>query len=196
MRIRLNPLKVQLRNKLPGVTAYSLYPLLLTFLLLCCMNLFAEDMNRYHLAPDDKISITVFGEPDLSLNKVRIATNGTISVPLIGQIKVAGLTALQVEQKVTTLLADGYLKKPGVNVSIDEYRLFYITGEVKKPGGYSYRDGLTVHKAVTLAGGFSERANKNKITITHEGSNKVVNRVRLTDRIRPGDVIAVKESFF
>ncbi|MGD8914101.1 MAG: SLBB domain-containing protein, partial [Candidatus Thiodiazotropha sp.] len=70
------------------------------------------------------------------------------------------------------------------------------TGEVKNPGGYGYRDGLTVHKAVSLAGGFSERANKNKISITHEDSNDEVEGVKLNDQVRPGDVINVKESFF
>ena len=196
MKTLYNTFKSHLSSRLPGTIPHSYYPLLLVFLLLSCMNLLAEDLGNYHLAPDDQISITVFGEPDLSLDKVRIATNGTISVPLIGQIKVTGLTALEVEKKVSALLADGYLKKPGVTVSIAEYRLFYITGEVRKPGGYSYRDGLTVHKAVTLAGGFSERADRGKISITHEGNTKMVKRARLTDRIYPGDVIIVKESFF
>ncbi len=196
MKILYYTFKRYLNSRLPVATPHSFYPLLLAFLLLSCMNLLAQDLDNYHLAPDDQISITVFGEPDLSLEKVRIATNGTISVPLIGQIKVTGLTALEVEKRVSALLADGYLKKPGVTVSIAEYRLFYITGEVRNPGGYGFRDGLTVHKAVTLAGGFSERADKGKITITHEGSTDVVKRARLTDRIYPGDVIIVKESFF
>jgi polysaccharide export outer membrane protein len=170
--------------------------LFLVYLTLYSFCLFAGELTNYRLAADDRVSITVFGEPDLSLEKVRIATNGTISIPLIGQIKVTGLTASQVEKKVAALLADGYLKKPGVTVSIAEYRLFYITGEVKNPGGYGYRDGLTVHKAVSLAGGFSERANKNKISITHEDSNDEVEGVKLNDQVRPGDVINVKESFF
>ena len=178
-----------------GASLYSLYPLLLC-LLLNTAHLSAEGLNSYRLAADDIISIIVFGEPNLNLDNVRIATNGTVSMPLIGQIKVTGLTAEEVETEVSALLADGYLKKPEVTVSITEYRLFYITGEVKRPGGYSYRDGLTVHKAVSLAGGFSERANKSKISITHDGSTKVVNQVKLTDRIRPGDVITIKESFF
>ncbi len=182
-------------DKRSGGSLVALYLLLLS-LLLNTTHLFAEELDSYRLAADDIISITVFDEPDLSLSKVRIATNGTISMPLIGQINVTGLTAVEVEAAASALLADGYLKKPEVTVSIIEYRLFYITGEVKKPGGYSYRDGLTVHKAVSLAGGFSERANQEKISITHDGSTKVVNRVKLTDRIRPGDVITIKESFF
>lgn len=182
-------------DKRSGASLVALCLLLLS-LMLHTAHLSAEELDSYRLAADDIISITVFDEPDLSLSKVRIATNGTISMPLIGQLNVTGLTAVEVEAAASALLADGYLKKPEVTVSIIEYRLFYITGEVKKPGGYSYRDGLTVHKAVSLAGGFSERADQEKISITHDGSIKVVNRVKLTDRIRPGDVITIKESFF
>ncbi len=150
----------------------------------------------YRLAPDDQITVIVFGEPDLSLERVRIAPDGSISMPLIGQVKVAGLTASEAAKRITELLKDGYLKKPAVTVSVAEYRLFYVTGEVKRPGGYSYRDGLTVQKAVSLAGGFSERAARNKISITHEGSKKPIKGVKLTDPVRPGDVINVQESFF
>jgi len=154
-------------------------------------------IENYRLAADDTISMAVYNEPDLSLSNTRIATNGTIAIPLIGQIKVAGLTITEIENKVTALFADGYLKKPALTVSIEEYRPFYINGEVKKPGGYSYRDGLTVHKAVTLAGGFSERAAKNGISLLHENSAEgEAKKVKLSDPIRPGDIITVNESFF
>lgn len=155
------------------------------------------DLEHYRLAAGDTVSITVYNEPDLSLKKTRVATNGTIAVPLLGQIKVSDLTIAEVESELSTLFADGYLKTPAIAVTIDEYRLFYINGEVKKPGGYSYRDGLTVHKAVTLAGGFTERAAKGSITLIHEKEpKKSSKRVKLTEHIRPGDIITIKESFF
>jgi polysaccharide biosynthesis/export protein VpsN len=154
-------------------------------------------LERYRLSADDTIAIAVYNEPDLSLAKIRIATNGTIAIALLGQIKVSGLTIGEIETKITTLFADGYLKNPAITVSIVEYRPFYVNGEVKKPGGYSYRDGLTVHKAVTLAGGFSERASRDNIIILPEDSaENAAIRVKLSDRIRPGDIITVKESFF
>jgi len=156
----------------------------------------AEELNDYRFAPDDQISITVFGEPDLSQPKVRIPSNGSISIPLIGQVHIQNLTTAEVENKLTQLLADGYLKKPAITVSIVEYRLFYINGEVKNPGGYSYRDGLTIERAVALAGGFSERASKNNITITRDKDSAKTNKVQLNTPIKPGDVITVKESFF
>jgi len=156
----------------------------------------ASNLNSYRFAADDKVSIIVFGEPDLSLATVRIATNGSVSIPLIGQVDIQGLTADEVEKKLTLLFSEGYLKKPAITVSIVEYRQFYINGEVKKPGGYSFRDGLTVEKAVTLAGGFSERAAKGKITIVHEKNIAKAIPVKLTDSVKPGDIITVGESFF
>lgn len=170
--------------------------LFITILFFFCSNVNADDKNGYTLSPDDEISITVFGEPDLSLTKTRIATNGTVSVPLLGQIQIQGLTTAQTEEKLEQLFAAGYLIKPAVTVSITEYRQFYVNGEVKKPGGYSYREGLTVEIAITLAGGFSERASKNKITLAHEENKGNATRVELTTPIRPGDVITVEESFF
>jgi len=156
----------------------------------------ADDTNHYRFSADDRISITVFGEPDLSLAKIRIATDGTISVPLIGRVRIQGLTAAEIEMELARLFANDYLKKPLITVSIVEYRQFYINGEVKKPGGYSFRDGLTVERAIALAGGFSERASKSKITIAREKNTGKAMRAELTTPIKPGDIITVKESFF
>jgi len=170
--------------------------LLLTAFLGYYGNTQANNLDSYRFSADDQISITVFGEPDLSLAKARIATNGTISIPLIGQVQVQGSTSVEIEEKLIKLFADGYLKKPVITVSIVEYRQFYINGEVKKPGGYSYRDGLTVEKAIALAGGFSERASKGKITIVHEKDEDKITHIELTTPIKPGDIITVEESFF
>lgn len=152
--------------------------------------------QAYQLAPDDIVSITVFGEPDLSVEKARVTTDGRLSLPLLGQVPVAGLSAAQLEVEITRRLADGYLNNPDVTVAITEYRLFYVNGEVKRPGGYSYLDGLTVHKAVTLAGGFSERASTEKITLIHEDQPNKPKAVGLHERLRPGDILTVGESFF
>ena len=123
--------------------------------------------------------------------------DGTISYPLLGAIQVRGLNAPELQALITEKLADGYLKKPNVNVSIDTYRMFFIKGEVKNPGGYSYQDGLTVEKAVALAGGFTERASESAITLVREGGNNPAkDKVRIDARVRPGDIITIGESFF
>ena len=155
-----------------------------------------EVETNYEIGTDDTLQITVFNEPDLSLAEVRIGSSGTISMPLLGQVEVSGLTVQEIESKLTSLLLDGYLKKPKISVGILEYRPFYINGEVENPGSYSYRRGLTVEKAITLAGGFTNRADRKQIELVTEKNKDVTKIVGLKASIQPGDVITVNESFF
>ncbi|GFD95568.1 hypothetical protein KUL156_10850 [Alteromonas sp. KUL156] len=155
-----------------------------------------EVETNYEISTDDTLQVTVFNEPDLSLGEVRIGTNGTISMPLLGQVEVSGLTVQEIEAKLTLLLLDGYLKKPKVSVGILEYRPFYINGEVENPGSYAYRRGLTVEKAITLAGGFTNRADRKQIELVAEKNKDITKVVGLKASIQPGDVITVNESFF
>lgn len=157
---------------------------------------YSQELSQYRLGADDEISVNVFNEPDLSLAKTRIAANGSISMPLIGQVQVKGLTIDEVEAKITALYLGDYLKKPDVTVAIVEYRQFYVNGEVNKPGGYSYREGMTIQRAVSLAGGFTERAARNKIKLMRENNAQNVINVDLNTPVLPGDVITVEESFF
>jgi len=153
--------------------------------------------GEYRIAPGDLISITVFGEEDLSLKQVRVATNGVVSFPLLGEVEVENYTARELEIRLTNLLRDGYLKKPKVTVSVLESRPFYMQGEVKRPGSYKYQEGLTVEKAIALAGGFGARASKRKITLSRDGDAGTERfRVKLNTPIEPGDVITVGQSLF
>jgi polysaccharide export outer membrane protein len=158
--------------------------------------LFAQDIEDYRLATDDEISVTVFNEPDLNIREVRISANGTISMPLLGQVDIASLTVAEVEEKLTNLFLDGYLKKPKLTVTITEYRPFYISGEVRRPGSYPYRKGLTIEKAITIAGGLTERASKSAISLTNEENGRNLEEAKYSDSVRPGDVINISESFF
>jgi protein involved in polysaccharide export with SLBB domain len=155
-----------------------------------------DDANSYRLSSDDEISITVFNEPDMSIVKIKVSTNGSISMPLLGQVTVKGLTVTELEKTLSIRLLDGYLKKPNVTVSITEYRPFYISGEVEKPGSYPYRKDLTIEKAIALAGGFTERASKSTITLVAEQATRNVSSALLNNAVKPGDVITVRESFF
>lgn len=152
--------------------------------------------ENYTVSTDDTIQITIFDEPDLSLASVRIGASGTISMPLIGQITVLGLSISDIEALLISEYLDGFLKKPKISVTILEYRPFYINGEVENPGSYSYRRGLTIEKAVTLAGGFTKRASRSKIELVRETDKNSVINVDLRERVKPGDVITVNESFF
>jgi len=156
----------------------------------------AAEKQRYSLGPGDLLSINVFGEDDLSLKEIRVGTNGTISFPLLGEVSVRSMSVRELENALIRQLKDGYLKKPVITVSVIEYRLFYINGEVNKPGGYNFVEGLTIQKAVALAGGFTERASKDKITIETEAAPGKIKKVGLNNAVNPGDVITIDESFF
>ncbi|WP_245600975.1 polysaccharide biosynthesis/export family protein [Marinobacterium jannaschii] len=153
-------------------------------------------MSDYPLGSGDLLSIKVFGEEDLSL-EVRLSDAGTISYPFLGELRVTGLSTGQLSLLIRDQLADGYLVRPNVNVTVLEYRQFFINGEVEKPGGYPFQPGLSLQKAVALAGGFTERASKSKVYVIHDGDEgRPPLRLRLTDSIRPGDIITIEESFF
>jgi polysaccharide biosynthesis/export protein VpsN len=172
------------------------YGFLLAAVIGVCLLSGASFADGYRVAPEDVLKVTVFDEPDLSLDEARIGSDGVIAMPLIGDVKVAGLTTEQIARRIERRLADGYLKKPRVSVAINEYRQFYVHGEVEKPGGYSYQDGLTVQRAIVLAGGFTERASESKITLAREGEPDRALSVGLDEKVHPGDVISVGESFF
>lgn len=174
--------------------------------LLCCfavVSLCTAEVTQYRLGAGDLIEISVYDEPDLSL-KVRIGLSGKISFPLLGDVEVAGLSPKDVELHLLERLKGPYLVDPSVTVSIVEYRPFYVTGEVEKPGSYAFHPGLTVDKAISVAGGFTERASKGKIYVIHDGargtaaseSKKRRKSVKLYDVVQPGDVITVEQSFF
>ncbi|SFG91868.1 polysaccharide biosynthesis/export family protein [Neptunomonas qingdaonensis] len=156
-----------------------------------------DGFSDYRLGAGDLLGIQVFGEDDLSV-EVRMSDAGTISYPFLGELRVQGMTIGALSELITNQLLDGYLVNPSVNITVLEYREFYIDGAVKKPGAYPYQPGLTLQRAVSLAGGFTERASSSKFYISHEGStsnNKSV-RAKLGSPVAPGDVINIEESFF
>ena len=160
-------------------------------------NQLPQSNTEYHIDTGDSVSVAVYQEPDLSIKDAKVSADGTIAFPLLGDLQVAGLSSRQLQKLVTERLADGYLKSPSVTVSIDSHRLYYIKGEVNSPGGYSFVDGLTVEKAVALAGGFSERAAEQDITLVRESQpDQPLKTVSPATAISPGDVITVGESFF
>jgi polysaccharide export outer membrane protein len=154
-------------------------------------------LSRYRLGSGDVISISVLGEDDLRREKVRLTDAGTIQYPVLGEIRVKGMTIGDLEQRITSGLKGRYLVNPKVTVSIDEYRPFFINGEVYRPGGYPYVPGLTVLKAVTIGGGFKDRASKNKMYVIRDSDAKQERRkVELNTAIYPGDILTIEESFF
>jgi polysaccharide export outer membrane protein len=157
----------------------------------------ASVLSTYELAAGDVITIRVFGEDDLSRDKIRLTDAGTIPYPALGEIRALGLTIGELERRITNGLKNGYLVNPRVSVQIEEYRPFYINGMVERPGGYPYQPGLTVLKASSLSGGFKERASFSKITIIRERTKDGAReKADLNTPVYPGDIIFVDESFF
>lgn len=152
--------------------------------------------DAYRMGVGDQISIAVLGETDLSV-KVVINDEGSINYPFLGEIKVVGLSLQQLRERIRSGLAPDYFVDPQVTVQVMQYRNFYINGEVQKPGGFSWQPGMTVRKAAALAGGFTPRASRSRLTVIRE-----TNRERLPEPITvdaevyPGDIITIDQSFF
>lgn len=171
----------------------------LFFAAFICSPVFAQapELSSYKLGSGDLISVRVLGEDDLKREKVRLSDAGTLSFPVLGEIKVKGMTVGALEDYITKGLKGRYLLNPQVTVAIEEYRNFYVNGMVEKPGGYPFSPGLTVRKAITLAGGFKERASREKINIIRDDDPKqVARKVDLNAPVLPGDILTIEESFF
>jgi len=124
--------------------------------------------ERYVIGPADTLSITVVGEPDLT-NKYRVDTDGTITLPYVGRQAAAGMTVIDLQSKITSLLKDGYLQNPQVLIDVDVYkaRSVLVVGEVRSPGKVQLT-GLTMSllEALALAGSPTSAA-ANEVIVVH-----------------------------
>jgi polysaccharide export outer membrane protein len=124
--------------------------------LACAVPAFAEsagDSSSYKLAPGDKITVTVFGQVELS-GDILVDGAGNIVLPFLEPIQVKDLTILECQKLIRDRLADGILQQPSVSVRISEWRPLYVLGDVRTPGAHPFRYGSTVQSAVAVAGGF------------------------------------------
>ncbi len=256
-----------------------LFSLVFAFLLILEGISLSQD---YMVGEGDLLEVSVYDHPDLTVT-ARVGGEGTIQFPLVGQVKVGGLTVNEVARKIARLLSDGYIVDPQVSVLIKEFRskkvtimgevnnpglyelrgtttflellpkaggltddagdmatlkrkangdeviridlkrliregdmsqnirimdgdsiyvtkagLFYVTGEVKKPDAYRYEEGTTVLKAITMAGGFTDKASTTRVKIIRKsgGHEEVIEKVGMDEPVYPDDIIVVPESFF
>jgi polysaccharide export outer membrane protein len=150
----------------------------------------------YRLDAGDRLRIVVYGQEGLT-NTYAIDAGGSITMPLIGAVRARGLTPAGLAAEITGKLRNGYIREPSVAVEIEAYRPFFILGEVAAPGQYPYVPNMSVESAVAIAGGFSPRAKRDRVTLTHTdagGSVRVV--VPLGTPISPGDTVLVGERWF
>lgn len=150
-----------------------------------------SDTYEYQLGPGDTVAINVFGDESLS-GEQSLDGNGALSMPLIGEVAAAGQTPTELQATLVEEFSE-YMQSPNVTVQVIEYRPFYIVGEVRNPGSYSYVDGMTVVNAVALAGGYTYRASKDGFILQREQENLLA---RDLTPVRPGDVITVQERYF
>lgn len=157
----------------------------------------APPQKTHILTPDDVIDMTVYGESELS-KTYRLDDSGKISVPLIGQVSLVGKTTHEAEIVITEALSKGYLVEPSVSIALQEIKPVYILGEVRVPGSYEYSTGMTVLKAVALAGGYTYRADQDDVKLVRSDvdGSKRYETVGTKYEIRPGDILMVEERFF
>ncbi len=150
--------------------------------------------SRYILDTGDKVLIKVYDEDDLTV-ETRLNDRGRINYSYLGELEISGKTTREVEELITGKLKEGYLLNPSVSVTVLEYRPFFINGEVSSPGDYPYQPGLTLEKAVAIAGGFTDRASRRKIYLLRGDSDKR-SKIGFQKTIEPGDIVTVEEGFF
>ena len=152
--------------------------------------------TSYRLDAGDKLRIVVYGQEGLT-NTYAIDAGGSITMPLIGSVPARGRTPAGLAAEITGKLRNGYIRDPSVAVEIESYRPFFILGEVAAPGQYPYVPNMSVESAVAIAGGFSPRARRDRVTLTHtdsSGSMRFV--VPLGTSLSPGDTVLVGERWF
>ena len=171
----------------------------------------AESESKVHrLVADDLLEVKVFRQPDLE-TRVRIAEDGTVMLPLLGSLVVAGKTIAQTRGMIHDLLAKDYLANPQVTVSVLEYgkSLFTVLGEVQKPGSYEIPPDQSYHllQAIAVAGGYTRLGAPGRVTVQRvQGGQTQVYRLDAGAMaknpnvslfmILPGDTITVGEKFF
>jgi polysaccharide biosynthesis/export protein len=163
----------------------------------------AADSDQYVIGPEDVLYIHVWREDALT-RTVPVRVDGNISLPLINEIKAAGLTPLQLKENLALKLKE-FIENPNVSVTVTEANSFkiYVSGQVKSPGVYRLRSETTLLQFVPMAGGFTEWANQKKILIIRKENGRekriTVNYKKITKgddpesniTLKPGDIIIV-----
>ncbi|MCG3172323.1 MAG: hypothetical protein GMKNLPBB_00471 [Myxococcota bacterium] len=159
------------------------------------------------LGPGDTIEVRIFGEDKLS-GQYNVFSNGTIRMPMIKEVQVAGLTANQAADLISAKYREGYLKDPQVTVFISnaKSKKIFIIGEIKETGTFPYNEQMTVIQAITLCKGYTDSASPNEAQILRIVNGEEVRfTVPLEDIMRgkvknflllPGDILYVPRSVF
>lgn len=157
------------------------------------------DMADYKVGGNDVLSITVYEEPDLSKEAVRVSGKGSISFPLIGHLKVSGLTTTEIEKLIADKLAEQqYLLNAHISVMVTEYNSqnFFVLGAVESPGSYSLQARERVLDAISKVQGVDQEKASSKLMLIRtfnpdtEKEQKLVIDINLRDLLNRGDQIS------
>ena len=157
----------------------------------------AASVSEYRLQPGDELLVTIQDVAQADRSYI-IDSGGTISLPLLQEVKVAGLSVREVENRI----AEGFrarelLKNPIISVQPGALRPFYVIGEVNSPGEINYRQGMTVLSAISAAGGYTYRAQEGQVEVVRTVNGQEVRSKASEDTlIQPGDRIRVYERWF
>lgn len=163
----------------------------------------------YILAPGDTLDLMVYREPDLGMRS-KIARDGRVQLPLLGEVKVAGLTVRDAQEHIRKLYDADYLVDPQIYLNIASYtqRKITVIGQVSRPGSYELQgnESLGILEAIGMAGGFTRIADTKNVVVKRRSGDKVetikVNTKRLESpeggsfQVLPGDILTVGESWY
>ncbi|HVZ52276.1 MAG TPA: polysaccharide biosynthesis/export family protein [Pseudolabrys sp.] len=156
----------------------------------------ASYQSVYTLDSGDRLRIVVYGQEGITSSYL-VGADGNVNLPLIGAVPARGFTTQQLSRNIAERLKQGFVREPHVSVEVEIYRPFFILGEVTTPGQYPFVANMTAETAVAIAGGFTPRADKRQIVLTHNSPGPPFRGpVPLNYPVRPGDTILVKERWF
>lgn len=173
-------------------------------------NRVAASTNHYVIVPNDVVWLKVYQEDDLEA-RVKVTSDGTVTLPLIGVLTIAGKTAEEAATEIRDILDKRFIVNPQVSFAVIEYskRKFTILGQVQRPGIYEYsgEENMTLLDAVAQAGGFTRLAAPSKVTLKRLEAGQVKlyhlgieadlkNYAAPPFEIRPGDTINVGAKLF
>lgn len=161
----------------------------------------------YRIAPQNLIQIRILGEDNLQ-QTFRVDDFGFITHPLVGRIKVSGMTVSDAEEMFEKTLKGDYIRNPHITIFVLEHSHFSMLGEVREPGNYEILGKVSMMQAISMAGGFTPVANERKVRILRRGKDGEERAFEVdvqaimdgkkedNDFVQPGDVINVPKSFF
>lgn len=153
-------------------------------------------LEDYRLGPGDRLKVTIFGHPQES-GEFEVDGSGNLAYPLLGRVPARGKTLPALQEFLRVELDKKFIVDPRVSIEVLNYRPFYIYGEVNRAGSYPFVSGLTIRRAVAIAGGFTRRARREPVMLIRErekGVEKLQSEIDIP--VLPGDIIEVRRRLF